>query len=272
MIELLKNILTGHNQLASGGLLLMLLGGIGVYLRAIPHSLWRWFLDQVTMSITIQDDDSAFVWVKEWFLEQRFVKRVRRVDLDTTILSERSALIPAPGYHWFWHAGRPFNVSFYRSKDTKGWAHKRSQTLYFRTFGRNQKFLRDFVGDIVSSHEKRIRATSRLYVREENYWERVENYTPRLFESVILQKGEKDNLVQDIETFQGSRERYRKLGVPYHRGYLLYGPAGTGKTSLISAIAGRFALSIYVITLTDFNEKTLMKAIHDVPPGSLVLF
>lgn len=272
MIELLKSILAGHNQFASGGLLLMLLGGIGVYLRAIPHNLWRWFLDQVTMSITIQDDDSAFVWVKEWFLEQGFAKRVRRVDLDTTILSERSALIPAPGDHWFWHAGRPFNVSFYRSKDTKGWAHKRSQTLYFRTVGRNQKFLREFVRDIVASHEKRIRATSRLYVRDENYWERVENYVPRLFESVILQGGEKENLVQDIETFKLSRERYRKLGVPYHRGYLFYGPPGTGKTSLISAIAERFAMSIYVITLTDFNDKTLMKAIHDVPRGSAVLF
>src|SRR5690348_17951268 len=57
MIELLKSILAGHNQFASGGLLLMLLGGIGVYLRAIPHNLWRWFLDQVTMSITIRSEE-----------------------------------------------------------------------------------------------------------------------------------------------------------------------------------------------------------------------
>ncbi|HKQ87321.1 MAG TPA: AAA family ATPase [Candidatus Acidoferrales bacterium] len=272
MIELLKSILTGHNQFASGGLLLMLLGGLGVYLRTIPENLWHWFLGQMTMSITVQDEDCAFVWVKEWFLEQRFVKRIRRVDLDTTVQSERSALIPAPGRHWFWHAGRPFSVSFYRSKDTKGWSHKRSQTLYFRTIGRNQKFLQDFVKEIVSSHEKRVRATSRLYVLEENYWERVENYTPRLFDSVILHGRDKESLVRDIEKFKLSRQRYRELGVPYHRGYLFYGPPGTGKTSLISAVSARFAMSIYAINLADLNDKTLMKAIHDVPPGSVVLF
>jgi hypothetical protein len=57
-----------------------------------------------------EDDDAAFVWVKEWFLEQRFLKRIRRLDLDTTLRNERIALIPAPGLHWFWHGSRPFQV------------------------------------------------------------------------------------------------------------------------------------------------------------------
>ena len=36
MLELLKRVLTGQNQFASGGLLLMIIGGISVYLRAVP--------------------------------------------------------------------------------------------------------------------------------------------------------------------------------------------------------------------------------------------
>jgi len=38
--------------------------------------------------------------------------------------------------------------------------------------------------------------------------------------------GEKERLIQDIEQFKASKQRYRSLGVPYHRGYLLYGPQG----------------------------------------------
>src|SRR5262252_6926340 len=36
MIEILESILSGHNQFASGGLLLMIVGGIGVYFADRP--------------------------------------------------------------------------------------------------------------------------------------------------------------------------------------------------------------------------------------------
>ena len=97
MIDILKSILGGHNQFASGGLLLMIVGGIGVYLRAVPLTVWRWIVRQTTMMITVNDEDAAFTWVKEWFLEQEFLKKIRHLDLDTKIRGERISMIPAPG-------------------------------------------------------------------------------------------------------------------------------------------------------------------------------
>ncbi|HEV2992608.1 MAG TPA: AAA family ATPase, partial [Candidatus Angelobacter sp.] len=114
MFEMLKNLLSGHNEFASGGLLLMIIGGLSVWLRAVPERLWHWLVGQTTMIITVKDDDAAFIWVKEWFLEQKFLQRIRRVDLDTTLHNERIAMIPAPGKHWFWYGGRPFEVWFSR--------------------------------------------------------------------------------------------------------------------------------------------------------------
>ena len=58
-----------------------------------------------------------------------------------------------------------------------------------------------------------------------------------------------------MEKFRGSRDRYRRLGVPYHRGYLLYGPPGTGKTSLVSALGAKYGMSIYVVNLADFSDR-----------------
>jgi hypothetical protein len=97
MLQILKGVLSGRNEFASGGLLLMIIGGVSVWLRAVPESLWHWIVSQTTMMITVKDDDAAFVWVKEWFLEQKFLKRIRRLDLDTTLRNERIAMIPAPG-------------------------------------------------------------------------------------------------------------------------------------------------------------------------------
>src|SRR5580658_9638719 len=120
MFDLLKYILGGQNQLASGGLLLMMIGSIGVFLRTIPGRLWDWLVAQTTMTVTVTDDDEAFTWVKEWFLEQEFLKRIRNVNLDSSLRGAEVALIPAPGTHWFLRGRRPYHVSFYRSDDAKG--------------------------------------------------------------------------------------------------------------------------------------------------------
>jgi mitochondrial chaperone BCS1 len=271
VIGLFKNILTGQNAFASGGLLLMIVGGLSVYLRAVPETMWDWLVGQTTMMVTVKDDDAAFVWVKEWFLEQKFLKRVRRVDLDTTMRNVRIALIPAPGSHWFWYGGRPFVVYFYRTENTRERTSRRIESLTFRTLGRKQLFLRHFVDDVVACHIRRMGVQSFLYTYNDG-WDYIESYVPRLPNSVILQAGEKEHLMQDIENFRKSKRRYADLGVPYHRGYLLYGPPGTGKTSLVSALAAHFGLSIYSINLADFNDRSLMNAVNQVPPNSILLF
>jgi chaperone BCS1 len=271
MWDFLKHILGGQNQFASGGLLLMVVGSIGVFLRALPLRLWEWIVDQSTMTITVKDDDAAFAWVKEWFREQRFMKRIRQVDLDTTLRGAELALIPAPGEHWFVHAGRPFWVYFHRSEDVKGRGYRRTESLTFRTVGRDRIFLKKFVDEIVACHHRKVSKASYLYLYNEG-WDYVRAYSPRLLDSVILKPGEKEHLLQDLERFRASRERYRRLGVPYHRGYLLYGPPGTGKTSLVSGIAEKCGMSIYVVNLTEFNDRTLKSAMNDVPENSVILF
>src|SRR5262249_40232056 len=221
---------------------------------------------------TVKDDDMAFTWVKEWFLEQEFLKRIRYLDLDTTLRGRELALIPAPGRHWFWHAGRPFWIWFYRGEEAQGRSQRRMESLTFRTIGRDQKFLKKFVEEIAACHRKKMKAASLLYVYDDSCWTWVQAYSPRLLESVILKPGEKEHLVFDLETFRGSRERYRRLGAPYHRGYLLYGPPGTGKTSLVSAVAAKFGMSIYAVNLVEFNDRTLKSAMNDVPENSIILF
>ena len=267
----MKYALSSQNQFASGGLLLMAIGSVGVFLRTLPERVWSWLEHQFTMTITVKDDDAAFVWVKEWFLEQQFLKRLRRVDLDTTLRGAELALIPAPGRHLFWRQGRPFWVWFYRSEDTKGRSQRRIETLTFQTIGRKQAFLKQFADEIVACHRRKERESSLLYVYDD-YWTHVAAYSPRLLDSVILKPGEKEHLMQDLERFRAARARYRRLGVPYHRGYLLHGPPGTGKTSLVSALAARYGMSIYVVNLTDFNDRTLKSAMNEVPENSVILF
>jgi mitochondrial chaperone BCS1 len=223
------------------------------------------------MIVTVKDDDAAFMWVKEWFLEQGFLKRIRRVDLDTTLRNERIAMIPSPGKHWFWFSGRPFEVWFSRAENTRERTGKRIESLTFRTFGRNRASLQHFVDDVVRCHIRREGVQSYLYMYNDG-WDYVAGYSPRLLDSVVLEPGEKEHLLQDVAQFRRSRQRYEHLGVPYHRGYLFYGPPGTGKTSLVSALAAYFGISVYTVNLSDFTDQSLLVAVNQVPRNSVLLF
>jgi chaperone BCS1 len=94
----------------------------------------------------------------------------------------------------------------------------------------------------------------------------------RLLDSVILDDGIKERIVEDVKAFIGSGKWYNDRGeqaliyatlvlqpanpvpgIPYRRGYLLYGPPGSGKSSFIQSLA---------VSGTDFTHVIMMRATY----------
>lgn len=53
-----------------------------------------------------------------------------------------------------------------------------------------------------------------------------------------------DDIFADVDQFLGSADRYQAYGLTHKRGYLFYGPPGSGKTSLAMMIARRFIQNV----------------------------
>jgi len=80
-------------------------------------------------------------------------------------------------------------------------------------------------------------------------------------------------LVSDAKDFLKSEKWYADRGIPFRRGYLLYGVPGSGKSSLIHALAGELMLDIYVVSLSSswINDSTLTTLMGRVPSRCIVL-
>jgi SpoVK/Ycf46/Vps4 family AAA+-type ATPase len=71
-------------------------------------------------------------------------------------------------------------------------------------------------------------------------------------------------LKERVEIFINNREWYEEKGIPYNLGIMLSGPPGTGKTSIIKAIAADSGRHIINVNLRDCTTKTqLYKLFYD---------
>lgn len=64
-------------------------------------------------------------------------------------------------------------------------------------------------------------------------------------------------MVEEIRRWKSSEEWYKSRCIPWRRGWLLHGPTGTGKTSLIRAMAEDFDLPIFVYDLATLRNDEL---------------
>ena len=61
-----------------------------------------------------------------------------------------------------------------------------------------------------------------------------------------------------------SQALYAEIGIPHTRGYLFYGPSGTGKTSAARDLAFSLGRACYELTLSEMTDITLKVAIRNI--------
>jgi chaperone BCS1 len=95
----------------------------------------------------------------------------------------------------------------------------------------------------------------------------------RPLQSVILDKGIKERIVDDVKDFLKRQEWYVDRGIPYRRGYLLYGPPGSGKSSFIQALAGELDFGVAIINLSErgMTDDKLAHLLTKLPPRTILL-
>eukprot|EP01134_Creolimax_fragrantissima_P003304 CFRG3304T1 len=221
------------------------------------HSLGSLFVRHCMVTAHFNSSNEAYAWLIDWFNRQQYSKT--STDVIVTVESKRleagfgvvaePIYEPGPGVHCLNYRGRLVLLS--RTDDFTHDGGTRSSSLIVRVLGTSRHILECLVEEAREyTQSKSIGKTAVFLGDQYGSWNRVATRTKRPLSSVLLARGLANSLYEDAREFMGSEEWYRDRGIPYRRGYLLYGPPGNGKSSIVMALAGALNLNIYVVNIS----------------------
>lgn len=267
-----------QNEIFVGFFLLSLMGTLMYILKGVPMKIWNYFLRFHTVELTIHNNQEVFDWFDEWLSRQNFMNKSRRLQVSNELEYRKRGdggnssgsvwtIKPGQGYHILFYRGKILWINHEISDDSK---FKDFPAKYIiRTFGRNQKVIRQLIAEMESLKNDRNDLEVRIF--SEFGFKRVSK-VPRPLDSVVLNENKKNRIVEDMDWFRNNKDWYSKIGIPYRRGYMFSGPPGTGKTSLVMALASHFEMKIYYINLSSIaSDSKLNDAFSDVPKDAILL-
>lgn len=129
----------------------------------------------------------------------------------------------------------------------------------------NDEFSKHFNGNGTIVHYTRK-------MDEEVYWNTYGTLPRRSIKSVFLSDNMEQDLLSDVKRFLGDKAAYMRIGRPYKRVYCLHGPPGTGKTSVVMAVAGELKRNLAIFNVDSLRDDTFIALLSKRPTDAVLLF
>lgn len=109
-------------------------------------------------------------------------------------------------------------------------------------------------------------------VLKNGVWRTISSYPKRPIESVVTGDDTVTNLITDMRKFTAAEEEYIAYGMAFKRNYLITGPPGSGKSSIVTIAAGELDLDVCFISVTPgMDEKELCSAVSNLTDNSMLV-
>ncbi|KAJ7596071.1 P-loop containing nucleoside triphosphate hydrolase protein [Mycena floridula] len=271
---------------------LFVLGGFFESFRRFISYLYTKAVDSMFVNATFNDKDSSYDWMMAWLSKQPSWASTRSVEITTSGESSASIVtfdgdennemakstrhisyVPSLSRTYtLWYKRRWISVTRVQEENTLNFY--KDYKLHISILTRDTKFLTELLKEARDEYLAAQEHNMCVYVsNSQNDWRHVATRPKRALDSVVLDPGIKEMVIEDAQDFLESKSWYSERGIPFRRGYLLYGAPGSGKTSLIHCLAGELGLDVYVISLSrsGLDDSALDQLVNDLPERCVAL-
>ncbi|XP_052769207.1 mitochondrial chaperone BCS1-like [Mya arenaria] len=232
------------------------------------------------ITLDVPSKDKSYQWLLQWISERG--TKTQHLSVETSFhqsdagrVSTKYDFIPSPGSHFFFYKNHWIKVERTREKQMIDFNKAAPfETVTLTAFGRNRSIYFNILEEARQMALQRQEGRTIMYTALGAEW-RPFGYPRRKrpINSVVLDSSVSDRILGDIKEFIDNPKWYMDRGIPYRRGYLLYGPPGCGKSSYINALAGELDYSICVLNLSErgLTDDRLNHLLTVAPEQSIIL-
>ncbi|KAL3874654.1 hypothetical protein ACJMK2_037636 [Sinanodonta woodiana] len=232
------------------------------------------------ITLEVPSKDKSYFWLLNW-ISARGTK-TQHLSVETSFnqsetgrISTQFDFVPSIGSHFFKYQKIWIRVDRNREKQMLDMQRGAPyETVTLTALGRNRNLFVYILEEARQLALQQQEGRTVMYTAMGSEW-RPFGYPRRKrpLQSVVLDKGVSESIVADVKEFISNPKWYMGRGIPYRRGYLLYGPPGCGKSSYIMALAGELDYSICVMNLSErgFSDDRLHHLLAIAPEQSIIL-
>ncbi|KAG9349428.1 hypothetical protein JZ751_027871 [Albula glossodonta] len=232
------------------------------------------------ITLEVPGRDKSYHWLLSWITKH--ARRTQHLSVETSYLQHESGRVhtqfdfhPSPGNHIIWYKRKWIRVERTREKQMVD-LHTGTpwESVTFTALGRDRDVFFNILQEARELALKQEEGRTVMYTAMGAEW-RPFGFPRRRrpLSSVVLDHGVAERIVDDVKEFISHPKWYLDRGIPYRRGYLLYGPPGCGKSSFITALAGELGYSICLMSLSDrsLSDDRLNHLLSVAPQQSIIL-
>lgn len=275
-----NEVVVNNPYFAAGGGLMLLGTGLALARQGIIRSS-GFIYRQMLVDLEIPSKDKSYLWFLEWM--SGYEKRSSRhlsvetnfIQHDNGSVTTKFSLVPGPGKHLIRYKGAFMLINRERSGKLLDMTNGAPfETVRLTTLYRDRHLFSDLLNEAKQMALKIREGKTVIYTSWGPEWRPFgQPRLKRVLGSVILDEGLDKMIMDDVKDFLTSGNWYHNRGIPYRRGYLLYGPPGSGKTSFIQAIAGELDYNICLLNLSERNltDDRLNHLMNHIPNRSILV-